>query len=151
MNARSCGCPIRAGQCFAPRGTHDPHPPVAGDLRRHPDRVPESCRRGWHLHGDRPRPRPGPATHSDAAVAEGHRGLFRIDLDSQPGNTGTHVYYDCASPNDVNRTVWLWPGQVTADTMTVEGTMRLVWHPRSKDGQFAGFWEYRLMDAVRVK
>jgi hypothetical protein len=90
-------------------------------------------------------------SHNAAAVAEGHRGLFRIDLDSQPGDVGSHVVYDCASPYDVNRTVWLWPGQPVADTMTVEGTLRLVWHPRSKDGQFAGFWEYRLMDAVKVK
>jgi hypothetical protein len=74
-----------------------------------------------------------------------------VDLDSRPGEAGGHVFYDCASPNDVNRTVWLWPGQPVADTMTVEGTMTLMWYPRSKDGQFAGFWEYRLTDAIRLQ
>jgi hypothetical protein len=90
-------------------------------------------------------------SHSDAAAAEGHRGLFRVDLDSRPGDAGTHTVYDCASPNNANRTVWLWPGQNVADTMIVEGTLTLLWRPPSKDGVFAGFWEYRIRDAVRVR
>jgi hypothetical protein len=78
-------------------------------------------------------------SHSAVVAEEGHRGLFRVDLESRPGDAGTHVFYDCASPNDVNRTVWLWSGQTIADTMIVEATLTLVWHSRSKDGQFAGF------------
>jgi hypothetical protein len=43
-------------------------------------------------------------SHSDAVAAEGHRGLFRVDLDSRPGDGGEHIVYDCASPTDANRT-----------------------------------------------
>jgi hypothetical protein len=79
-------------------------------------------------------------SHNDAVAEEGHRGLFRVDLKSRPGDAGTHVVYDCASPNDLNRTVWLWPGQTTATTMTAEGTQTLLGRPLSKDGTFPGFW-----------
>jgi hypothetical protein len=42
-------------------------------------------------------------SHSDAVAAEGHQGLFRVDLDSRPGDGGTHTVYDCASPQRCQR------------------------------------------------
>jgi hypothetical protein len=42
-------------------------------------------------------------------------------LESLPGDTGGAVVYDCVSPDQVNRTVWLIPGQEVKDVMVVEG------------------------------
>jgi hypothetical protein len=57
------------------------------------------------------------------------------------------VVYDCASPDAVNRTLWLMPGQRVKDVMIVEGVFRLLWRPPGNG--FLGFWEYRVEKAVR--
>jgi hypothetical protein len=48
---------------------------------------------------------------SAAHDQDGQRALYRITLDSLPGDAGTHTVHDCVSPDAVNRTVWLVPGQ----------------------------------------
>jgi hypothetical protein len=57
------------------------------------------------------------------------------------------VVYDCVSRDDVNRTVWLVPGQEAKDVMVVEGVFRLLWRPPGNG--FLGFWEYRVEVALR--
>jgi hypothetical protein len=64
-----------------------------------------------------------------------------------PGDAGGAVVYDCVSPDDVNRTVWLIPGQEAKDVMVVEGVFRLLW--RAPGSGFPGFWECRVEGAVR--
>jgi hypothetical protein len=55
--------------------------------------------------------------------------------------------YDCASPDDVYRTIWLREGEQAEDTMIVEATLRLRYVPPGQG--LPGFWEHRLVDAVR--
>jgi hypothetical protein len=57
------------------------------------------------------------------------------------------VVFECVSPDDVNRTVWLVAGQEAKDSMDVEGVFRLLW--RAPGNGFPGYWEYRVDGAVR--
>ncbi len=90
-------------------------------------------------------------TWGQARAAEGRRGLYKVVLDSRPGDSDRFIAFDCVGPQNDQRTVWLRLGQTSADTMVVEAELELVWHGPSKDGIFPGQWEYRLRDAVRVK
>ena len=63
------------------------------------------------------------------------------------GSTGGAFVYDCASPDGVNRTVWLVPGQRVKEVMVVEGVFRLLGRPRGNG--FPGFCEDRIGQAVR--
>jgi hypothetical protein len=92
-------------------------------------------------------------THNDAASEEGHRGLYGIVRDGELERLSDGgLAFDCASPDDVHRTAYLRAGQRAGNgEMVVEAKIVLVWHPKSKDGRFPAFWEYRLVDAVRVK
>jgi hypothetical protein len=87
-------------------------------------------------------------THRQAQQLDGRRVRIRVELESEPGDTGVAIGYDRASPDDVNRTVWLVPGQRVKDVMDVEGVFRLLW--RGPGNGFPGFWEYRVEDAVRL-
>jgi hypothetical protein len=86
-------------------------------------------------------------SHRDAQRLDGCRVRFRVELESRPGDGGGAVAYDCVSPDDANRTVWLVPGQQVSDVMTVEGVFRLLW--RRPGNGFPGYWEYRVEGAVR--
>jgi hypothetical protein len=87
-------------------------------------------------------------SHRQAQLLDGRRVRFRVDLESEPGETDDGVIvYDCASVDAVNRTVWLVPGQRLKDVMVVEGVFRLLWRPRGNG--FAGYWEYRVEGALR--
>jgi hypothetical protein len=86
-------------------------------------------------------------SHRQAGQLDGRRVRIRVDLDSLPGDAGGAVVYDCLSPDDVNRTVWLVPGQEARDVTVVEGVFRLLW--RLPGNGFAGYWEYRVEGAVR--
>jgi hypothetical protein len=86
-------------------------------------------------------------THRQAQQLDGRYVRIRVDLESRPGDAGGAVVYDCDSPDDVNRTVWLMPGQEAKDSMVVEGVFRLLW--RQPGNGFSGYWEYRVDAAVR--
>lgn len=88
-------------------------------------------------------------SHRDAQRLDGWRVRIRVDLESEPGDAGVAIVYDCVSLDAVNRTVWLVPGQrVRTDAgVVVEGVFRLLW--RGPGNGFAGFWEYRVEGAVR--
>jgi hypothetical protein len=86
-------------------------------------------------------------THRQAQRLDGQRVRIRVDMESLPGDASAAVVYDCVSPDDVNRTIWLIPGQQAKDNMDVEGVFRLLW-PQPGNG-FAGYGEYRLKGAVR--
>src|SRR5262249_10241475 len=62
-------------------------------------------------------------THREAQWLDGRRVRVRLDLESEPAETqdGRAIVYDCVSPDDVNRTVWLWPGQEVKEVMVIEG------------------------------
>jgi hypothetical protein len=77
----------------------------------------------------------------------GRRIVCRVDLDSRPDEREGCTVYDCASPDATYRTVWLRKGEQAEDTMTVEATLHLRYVPPGQG--FPGFWEYRLVDAVR--
>jgi hypothetical protein len=85
--------------------------------------------------------------HKQALELSGRRIVCRVDLDSRPEERDGFTVYDCASPDDVYRTVWLRGGEQAEDTMTVEATLRLRYVPPRRG--FDGFWEYRLVDAAR--
>jgi hypothetical protein len=84
---------------------------------------------------------------ADAFHLDGRRGLFRISLDSLPGEYDGFILYDCRSPDAVFRAVRLYPGQEVDDEMVVEATLHLVRHPAW--GPFPALVEYRLTQAVR--
>ncbi len=89
-------------------------------------------------------------TWGQARAAEGHRALYKVVLDSRPGDSDRFIAFDCVGPQNDQRTVWLRLGETPADTMVVDAQMELVWHAPSKDVVFPGHWEFRLLDAVRV-
>src|SRR5262249_10201065 len=66
-------------------------------------------------------------SHPQAERLDGRRVRIRVDLESEPGDAGGAIVYDCASPDAVNRTVWLVPRQQIKDVMEVEGVFRLLW------------------------
>jgi hypothetical protein len=68
-------------------------------------------------------------THQQAWELNGQRIVCRVDLDSRPDERGAFTVYDCASPDDTYRTVWLRDGEQAEGTMTVEGTVRLRYVP----------------------
>jgi len=57
------------------------------------------------------------------------------------------VVYDYASPDAVNQTVWLIPGQQTKDVMVTDGVFGLP--GRAPGNGFPGTFEYRAEKAVR--
>jgi hypothetical protein len=91
----------------------------------------------------------GTLNHRQAQQLDGQRVRIRVDLESEPGDAGGAVVYDCVSPDAVNRTVWFVPGQEAKDVMDVDGVFRLLW--RQPGNGFAGYWEYRVEDAVRQR
>jgi hypothetical protein len=86
-------------------------------------------------------------SHRQAQQLDGQRVRIRVDLESEPGDAGGAVVYDCVSLDAVNRTVWLVPGQQVREAMDAEGVFRLLWRPPGNG--FGGFWEYRVEGAVR--
>jgi hypothetical protein len=86
-------------------------------------------------------------SHRQAQQLDGQRVRIRVDIESDPGDAGGAVVYDCVSLDAVNRTVWLVPGQRVKDAMDVEGVFRRLWRPPGNG--FAGHWEYRVEGALR--
>src|SRR5262245_45064874 len=87
-------------------------------------------------------------SHRQAQLLDGRRVRFRVDLESEPGETdGGMIVYDCISVSNANRTIWLRPGQRVKEVMIVEGTFRLMW--RQAGNGFAGYFEYGIESAVR--
>jgi hypothetical protein len=86
-------------------------------------------------------------THRQAQQLDGRQVRVRVELESLPGDADGPIVYDCVSPDDVNRTVWLVPGHEAKDSMDVEGVFRLLW--RLPGNGFSGFWEYRVEGAFR--
>jgi len=99
-------------------------------------------------------PVPGRVVFSTLTVAEaqkldGRRARFVVVLDSEAADRGGSVVYDCRSRDDTLRSVWLVAGQDVAAEMTVDAVLRLRYVPAGHG--FAGFWEYRLTEARRVR
>jgi hypothetical protein len=86
-------------------------------------------------------------SHDGARRLDGRRVRMRVEVESRPGDAGGAVVCDCVSSADVNRTVWLVPGQEAKDVMDVEGVFPLLW--RQPGNGFPGYWEYRVEGAVR--
>jgi hypothetical protein len=87
--------------------------------------------------------------HRQAQQLDGRRVRVRVELESLPGDAGGPIVYDCVSPDDVNRTVWLVAGQEAKDSVVVKGVFRLLWGQPANG--FPGFWEYRVEGAVRQR
>jgi hypothetical protein len=67
-------------------------------------------------------------SHRQALLLDGRRVRFRVDLESEPGETDDGmIVYDCVSVSNANRTIWLRPGQRVKDVMVVEGVKRVHW------------------------
>jgi hypothetical protein len=81
-------------------------------------------------------------TPRESQRLDGHHVRMRVDRESRPGDAGGAVVYDGVSPDDVNRTIWLIPGQEARDSTDVEGVFRLLW--RQPGNGFPGYWEYRV-------
>jgi hypothetical protein len=64
-------------------------------------------------------------TQREAQSLNGTRIVCRVDLDAQPDERGDCIVFDCASPDDIDRTVWLRDGEQAEATMTVEATLHL--------------------------
>jgi hypothetical protein len=86
-------------------------------------------------------------SHRQAQQLDGRRVRIRVNLESEPGDASGSIVYDCLSPDDVNRTVWLIPRQEVKEVMEVDGVFRLLW--RGPGNSFPGYWEYRVERAVR--
>jgi hypothetical protein len=86
--------------------------------------------------------------HREAQELNGRRIVCRVDLDSRPNERSRFTVYDCTSPDGTYRTFWLRAGEEAEDTMIVEATLHLRYVPPGET--FAGFWECRLVDAVRM-
>jgi hypothetical protein len=86
-------------------------------------------------------------SHRQAQQFDGQCVRIRVDLESEPGDAGVVVVYDCVSLDAVNRTDWLVPGEQVREAMDVEGVFRLPCRP--PDNAFAGHWEYRNKGAAR--
>jgi hypothetical protein len=91
--------------------------------------------------------------HPPHHARQDHAGGFhpgqrvRVELESRPGDADGRIVYDCVPPDDVNRTLWLIPGQEAKDSMDVEGVFRWLWRPAGNG--FPGYGEYRVEDAAR--
>jgi hypothetical protein len=70
-----------------------------------------------------------------------------VGLNARSGEGDGCTAYDCAGPDDNYRTVWYRAGHHAEGTRTVEATLRLRYVPPGLS--FPGFWEHRLMGAVR--
>jgi hypothetical protein len=86
-------------------------------------------------------------THKQAWELTGRRIVCRVDLDSRPEERAGYTVYNCASPDDTYRTVWLHEGEQAEDTRTVEATLHLRYVPHGKG--FDGFWKFWLVVTVR--
>ena len=88
---------------------------------------------------------------AEAAALDGRRGRFRVAIDSPPSDRLGCVCYGCATPDGVERTLFLRDGEADRDRLEVEGTLRVLHHPAAVCGKtaFVGFTEYRLVDADR--
>jgi hypothetical protein len=66
-------------------------------------------------------------SNREAQLLDGRRVRFRVDLESEPGETDDGmIVYDCVSVSNANRSIWLRPGQRVNDVMIVEGTFKLL-------------------------
>jgi hypothetical protein len=87
-------------------------------------------------------------TPAEALRLDGKRARFRVALDSaEDPDWNGFVGYDCATPDDIARTVLLYRGQDLADEMTVEATLRVIRHAATVGELgtfFPTFTEYRL-------
>ncbi len=89
-----------------------------------------------------------------AAALEGKKSRFLVVLDSPADARLGQVCYDCATPDDSERTLYLKPGQWVEDEMVVEARLTVLHYPRrerSDGASFPAFTEYRLTDAVRPR
>jgi hypothetical protein len=85
-------------------------------------------------------------TPAEARHLAGRPARFRVALDSLE-DEATHSF-DCLAQAGLYASVFLLAGQEAADEMTVEGRLVVIdWPPGFG---FAGFPEYRLVDAVRL-
>jgi hypothetical protein len=94
-------------------------------------------------------------SHQNPERLEGRPALFRVALTSTLGERNGFFFYDCQSPDDVNRTVWFYADQTLEegrDEYTVEATLNLVKVPAFTftDGTYCPeYWEYPLEHPVR--
>ena len=89
-----------------------------------------------------------------AEALEGKKSRFLVVLDSPADVRLGQVCYDCATPDDNERTLYLKPGQWEEDEMVVEVRLTVLhYRPRQRsDGtSFPAFTEYRLTDAARPR
>ena len=90
-------------------------------------------------------------TAAEAAALDGQQARFRVAIDSPPSDRLGCVCYGYATPDGVERTLFLRDGEADRDRLEVEGTLRVLHHPAAVHGgmAFTAFTEYRLVDAER--
>ena len=78
------------------------------------------------------------------------RGSASPSTRRRPTGSGC-VCYGCATPDGVERTLFLRDGEADRDRLEVEGTLRVLHHPAAVHGgmAFTAFTEYRVVDAER--
>jgi hypothetical protein len=88
-----------------------------------------------------------------AGLLDGKRARFRVAHDSPPSERVGCVCYGCATPDDMERTLFLRGGEADRGGLEVEAVLRVIHHPPAVCGKtaFVGFTEYRLVDAERVE
>jgi hypothetical protein len=83
---------------------------------------------------------------------DGKRARFRLVIASPGPREEKYLVFNCQGSNgraEVEKTVWLLPGEKAAIVMEVEA--RLLIRHQAARGPFPALTEYRLMDARRVQ
>jgi hypothetical protein len=62
-------------------------------------------------------------TFHEAQALQGHPARFAVVMDSGPELVADYLAFDCVFPVGESRTVYLLPGQVPTERMTVEGVL----------------------------
>ena len=86
------------------------------------------------------------------AALDGQRVRLRVVVDSTADPIGDRALFNVRVRDPADEgTIELDAGQKVEDGMTVEGTLRVLHHPPAVCGKtaFAGYTEYRLVDAER--
>jgi len=83
-------------------------------------------------------------TETEALRLQGRPARFSVEPDSDPGEYGGQVLYDCAGQEPLHRTVW-FRKEVDAELMEVEAVLVVIRHKESNG--FAAFTELRLTRA----